>query len=449
MIDLRPLGTDAGFRDGVMRCVRCSICVPRCPSYAVFRTEADSPRGRVQLMRAAMEGRLAVDASFEHRMDNCLGCRACEDACPSAVPFGYLIDRIRRDLLPSRQNRLRKWVIQMGLEQIVSKPLVLLWFARVLRVLQWLRIDRLARWIAAPFSRTTSLRIDQLPRVDGTPFDLRLVTSDQNATAHFFSGCIMSGALGNVQHATLRVLRRSGWAVSVPPQQRCRGALHQHSGHLARARELAKQNIDAFAAGGEGPIVVNSAGCGMVMKEYGRLLADDSAYAERAAAFSSRIRDLVEMLRPEGGRAGLPIRAVKRPIRVAVQEACHHWNVQRFRGTVAAFLEANRAGTIVRLPVGAGCCGSAGLFSSIRPEPAWKLLAAFLDAVQASGCDVVVSSNPGCLLFMRSGLRARGSMIRALHVAQLLDEVDGVTSALESLGKRRRLRRSSTAEEAR
>lgn len=424
MIDLRSLGEDAEFRDGAMRCVRCSICVPRCPSYAVFRTEADSPRGRVQLMRAAMEGRIAADASFEQRMDNCLGCRACEDVCPSAVPFGYLIDRIRHDLLPSPRNRLRKWVIQTGLEQIVSKPLVVLWLARVLWILQWLRLDRLARWIVAPFSRTTALRLDQLPRVDGAPFDLRLVASDPDATAQLFSGCITSGALGNVQHATLRVLRRSGWAVAAPPPQGCCGALHQHAGHLAQARELAKQNIDAFADGNGAPIAVNSAGCGLVMKEYGRLLADDPEYAERAAAFSARIRDLVEMLKPEGARAGLPPRAVKRPVRVAVQEACHHWNVQRSRGTVAASLEASGAGTIVTLPTGAGCCGSAGLFSAIRPEPAGKLLAALLDAVEASGCDVVVSSNPGCLLFLRSGLRARRSRIRALHVAQLLDQPD-------------------------
>lgn len=424
MIDLRPLREDAEFRDGALRCVRCSICVPRCPSYAVFRTEADSPRGRVQLMRAAMEGRIAVDGSFEQRMDNCLGCRACEDVCPSAVPFGYMIDRVRHELLPGPRSRLRKWLVRTGLEQIVSKPLVLLWFARLLRILQWLRIDRLARWIAAPLSRRAALRLDQLPRVEGAPFDPREDTADPAATAQFFSGCIMAGALGDVQRATLRVLRRSGWAVAVPQEQICCGALHQHTGHLAQARELAKQNIDAFADGSAAPIAVNSAGCSLAMKEYGRLLADDPAYAGRAAAFSARIRDLVELLQPEGGRGGLPVRAARRPLRVAVQEACHHGNVQRLRGRAAAFLDAGGAGTIVTLPAGAGCCGSAGLFSAIRPEPAQQLLAALLDAVEASGCDVVVSSNPGCLLFLRSGLRARGSRIRALHVAQLLDLPD-------------------------
>lgn len=420
-IDLRSLGDDAELRDGALRCVRCSICVPRCPSYAVFRTEADSPRGRVQLMRAAMEGRVAVDASFEQRMDNCLGCRACEDACPSAVPFGYMIDRVRQELQASPQGRLRKWLVRAGLERIVSRPLVVLWLARLLRVLQWLRVDRLARWLAAPFSRTAALRIDQLPRVEGAPFDQHGAASDPDATAQFFSGCITSGALGDAQRATLRVLRRSGWAVAVPTEQVCCGALHQHAGHLAQARELAKQNVDAFDDGKGAPIAVNSAGCGLAMKEYGRLLADDPAYAARAAAFSARVRDLIECLGPDGERGGLPARAARRPLRVAVQEACHHWNVQRFRGRVAPLLAAHGAGTIATLPTGAGCCGSAGLFSALRPEPASKLLGALLDAVEASGCDVVVSSNPGCLLFMRSGLRARGSRIRALHVAQLLD----------------------------
>jgi len=421
MTDLRALASDAEFRDGAMRCVRCSICVPRCPSYAVFRTEADSPRGRVQLMRAAMEGRVAVDASFERHMDNCLGCRACEDACPSAVPYGYMIDRVRRDLLPTPRSRVRKWLLRAGLEQVLGKPLVLLWLARVLRILQWLRIDRLARWIAAPLSRATALRIDQLPRVEGAPFDPREVTADPAATAQLFSGCIMSGALGDVQRATLRVLRGSGWAVAAPHDQVCCGALHQHAGHLAQARELARQNLDAFADPRGGPIAVGSAGCCLVMKEYGQLLADEPAYAERAAAFSARVRDLVELVGPGPGRAGLPARAAARPVRIAVQEACHHWNVQRFRGRVAAALEASGAGTIVRLPIGAGCCGSAGLFSAIRPEPAWKLLGGLLDAVEAAGCEVVVSANPGCLLFLRSGLRARRSRIRAVHVAELLD----------------------------
>lgn len=423
MIDLRRLAADAELRDGAMRCVRCSICVPRCPSYAVFRTEADSPRGRVQLMRAAIEGRVAADASFEQRMDNCLGCRACEDACPSAVPFGAMIDRIRHELLPSPQHRVRKWLTRAGLDRIVAKPLVLLWVARVLRILQWLRLDRLARWIAAPVSRAAALRLDQLPRVEGAPFDVREAASDPAATAQFFGGCITSGALGDAQRSSLRVLRRGGWAVAVPPEQGCCGALHQHTGHLAQARELARQNIDAFAEGGA-PIAVTSAGCGLVMKEYGRLLAGDPAYAARAAAFSARVRDLVELLGPAEGRGGLPARAARPPVRVAVQEACHHWNVQRYRGRVAAFLEAHRAGTIVTLPVGAGCCGSAGLFSATRPEPAGRLLDAYVDAIEASGCDVVVSSNPGCLLLLRAGLRARSSRIRALHVAQLLDQPD-------------------------
>jgi glycolate oxidase iron-sulfur subunit len=423
VIDLRPLGEDAELRDGALRCVRCSICVPRCPSYAVFKTEADSPRGRVQLMRAAIEGRVAVDASFEQRMDNCLGCRACEDACPSAVPFGYMIDRVRQELQASPRGRLRKWLVRAGLEHIVSRPLVVLWLARLLRVIQWLRLDRLARRIAAPLSPTAGLRIDQLPRVEGAPFDQHAAASDPDATAQFLSGCIMAGALGDAQRASLRVLRRSGWAVAVPKEQVCCGALHQHAGHLAQARELARQNIDAFE-GGRGPIAVSSAGCGLAMKEYGRLLADDPAYAARAAAFSARVRDLLECLPPDGERGGLPARAARRPLRVAVQEACHHWNVQRLRGRVAPLLEAHDAGTITTLPTGAGCCGSAGLFSALRPEPAAQLLGKLLNAVEASGCDVVVSANPGCLLFMRSGLRARRSRIRALHVAQLLDLED-------------------------
>jgi glycolate oxidase iron-sulfur subunit len=245
-----------------------------------------------------------------------------------------------------------------------------------------------------------------LPRIEGAPFDPRDADDPPAPTANFFSGCVMAGALGDVQRATVRVLERGGHRVATPAAQACCGALHQHAGLREEARELARANLDAFA--GDAPICVNSAGCSLAMKGYAQLLPKDP----RAAAFVGRVRDLSELV---GGLA----RA--RPRRVAVQEACHHHNVQRLRGRAGA--ELARLGiTVVSLPRGAGCCGSAGLWSATHPEPAWTLLQRLLDAVDESGCDVVVSSNPGCLMFLRAGLRARGSAVRALHLAELLDD---------------------------
>ena len=401
---MKILAEDKAFVDGTMRCVRCSICVAHCPSYAVFRNEGDSPRGRVQLMRAAYLGQVEPDAVFEKHMDNCLGCRACEDVCPSAVPFGYLIDRTRTQLLASGRGKVSKLFLRAGLRLLAHRG-ALIFVAWVLRAIQALRLDRIARWLVWPFSRAAAMRIDAIPRVAGSPLDLRELPEHADPTTFFLAGCVMAGALGDVQRATVRVLERSGHRVAVPPAQVCCGALHLHAGLRDEARALARANLDAFP--GDAPICVNSAGCSLAMKGYAQLLPDDP----RAAAFSARIRDLSELV-------GGDVRA--RPLRVAVQEACHHYNVQRLRGRAAGLLTKLGA-TVVPLPRGAGCCGSAGLWSATHPEQAWALLQPLLDAVEGSGCDIVVSSNPGCLLFLREGLRQRNSSIRALHLAELLD----------------------------
>jgi glycolate oxidase iron-sulfur subunit len=407
---LIQLRTDPAFRNGVMRCVRCSICVPHCPSYAVFRNEADSPRGRVQLMRAAMEGRIAPDATLELHLDKCLGCRACEDACPSGVPYGQLLEQARHALLPTRHAHWRKRVVQVFLQQVLAKPRTLMLISRLLAVIQWLRLDRLARWLVRPVSRTMARRLDLLPRVAGAPFDPQEVPVPAQPTAAFHAGCIMASALGDVQRSALRVLQQNGHATLVPPEQGCCGALHQHAGLIDDARALARDTVAAFEAT-DVPICTTSSGCSLAMKEYGRLLADEPAWASRAAAFSARIRDLSEM----AGTAG-PIRHTK----VAVQSACHHWNVQRLRGTAVDVLRNNGVDAVA-LPRGAGCCGAAGLWSAQHPEAAWGLLQPLLDAIEHSGCDVAAISNPGCLFHIRAGLRTRGSKVRALHLAEVLD----------------------------
>ena len=404
------LRNDPAFRDGVMRCVRCSICVPHCPSYAVFRNEADSPRGRVQLLRAVMEGRIAPEAALERHLDRCLTCRACEDVCPSKVPYGQLLEQAREALLPSGHARRRKRVTRLFLQRILTRPRALALASRVLAVIQWLRLDRLARWLVRPVSRAMSRRFDLLPRVAGAPFDARAVPRPAAPTAAFHTGCIMASALGDVQRAALRVLAQSGHEVLVPPDQRCCGALHQHAGLLDEARALARGTVAAFEGTGV-PICTTSAGCALAMKEYDRWLAGEPDWASRAAAFSARIRDLSEM-------AATDLRV--RHTRVAVQSACHHWNIQQLRGRAVELLRA-RGADAVALPRGSGCCGAAGLWSAQEPEAAWKLLQPLLDAIDRSGCDVVAISNPGCLFHIRAGLRARGSKVRALHLAEVLD----------------------------
>jgi glycolate oxidase iron-sulfur subunit len=404
------LRDDPAFRDGVMRCVRCSICVPKCPSYAVFRTEGDSPRGRVQLLRAAMEGRLVPDSKFERHLDRCLGCRACEDVCPSGVPYGLLIDQARKELFPTDHARWRKRLTRGFLTEVLAKPATLVVLSRLLAFVQWLRLDRLARWLVRPVSAKLARRIDLMPRVAGAPFEAESISPPETPTVAFHAGCIMASALGDVQRAACRVLEQNGHATLVPLGQRCCGALHQHAGLADEARVLARETVAAFE-GTSVPVCTTSAGCALAMKEYGKLLADEPEWSARAAAFSARIRDLSEMVAPD----------LKMPGRkVAVQEACHHWNVQQLRGKAFEVL-SNAGATPVALPRGTGCCGAAGLWSAQHPEAAWELLQPLLDAIEGSGCDTVAISNPGCLFHIRAGLRARGSNVRALHLAEVLD----------------------------
>ncbi len=312
---MKELGADKLFVEGAMRCVRCSVCVAGCPSYSVFKTEGDSPRGRVQLMRAAALGTLEPDARFEQHMDNCLGCRACEDICPSGVPFGYLIDNAHAALQHSGHHRGRKLATRLGLAVLANRGAVTV-VAWLLRFVQWLRLDRLVRILVAPFSRPTARRIDALPRISGTPFDLRDAPQTSDADMLMFAGCVMAGALGDVQRATIRTLERSGHRVATPPGQRCCGALHQHAGQRDQAKVLARANLDAFA--GDAEICVNSAGCALAMKGYAQLLPEDP----RAAAFAARVRDLSQLVRA-------PV--VPRARRVAVLDSCHQRNIQRPR----------------------------------------------------------------------------------------------------------------------
>jgi len=418
-LDLTHLAGDARFASGVMRCVRCSICVAGCPSYALFRTEGDSPRGRVQLMRAAMEGRIQVDDRFEQHMDQCLGCRACEDVCPSAVPFGHLIDRARAELTVTPHRAAAKRRIRRALERLVASPRALVWAGRALRLVQALRLDRLARNLLGRLSPATARRIDLMPRVQGRPFDVSSAASDPAPTAYFHAGCIMAATLGDVQRATVSALRAGGWSLAIPHGQICCGALHQHAGLTDEARNLARRNVAELARHGRLPVCTNSAGCSLFMKEYGALLADDPEWAEPAAELAGRIRDLSQMALPEAPR---PIEEVapRAKISVAVQEACHHWNVQRVRGSALELLRGRGDMEVSALPRGIGCCGSAGLWSALEPDSAWRVLERSLDQIEATGCEMVVTSNPGCLLLLRAGLRARGSSVEVRHLAEVL-----------------------------
>ena len=401
------------MRSGIDACVQCGFCLQSCPTYLTLEDENDSPRGRVLLMRSALEGALAIDdPSLETHIDRCLGCRACETACPSGVPYGHLLEATRATMAEHRRLPL------------VAR-LILSIFAR-----------RASLTIAMALSRF--LRATRLPallsRVNGrVGFAMAMLASTERkggvsnyiahgdatrGTAAVLLGCVMEGLLGGANRATERTLVVNGYSLVDVPGQRCCGALHAHAGDLRGARELARANIIAFEKVGAEYICVNAAGCGAMMKEYAHLLADDAEFAERAARVSARVRDVSELLVAAGPVAGItPIDAT-----VTYDAPCHLLHAQRIADPPLAMLRAIPGLRLVPLAGAEHCCGAAGIYNLVEPDTSNAVLAPKLENIKATGAELVATGNPGCLMQIGAGLRRASIASRTVHPVELLDQ---------------------------
>ncbi|OLC50073.1 MAG: hypothetical protein AUI58_02130 [Chloroflexi bacterium 13_1_40CM_2_70_6] len=399
-------------------CISCGLCLNDCPTYRVLGEEADSPRGRIQLIRdlVTVEGGSVPfgspgppSARLVEHLEACLVCRACETACPSGVPFGRIMEGAR-EVLREREptGPLTRALRRAGLDTL-TRPGRLAVLARLADLARRLGL----MWLAAKVPGRIGWLAALAPRMEGAPF--RLVDRP-GPDATVLAGCVMRAAFGETDRATVRLLEREGFAVSMPIEQTCCGALHAHAGEGERARELARLNIDAFA-GSDATIVVNAAGCGAHMKAYGELLADDEAWAERARAAAARVRDLSEVVKPR------PLDA-SRPIRVVYQDACHLAHGQRIRTQPRALLQSVQGLTLVDIADPERCCGSAGIYNLTHPDISAQLQRDKVAAILAARPDVVVSANPGCVLQIAAGLRAAGAAIPIVHIARFLDDPD-------------------------
>ena len=374
--------------------------------------EADSPRGRIQLIRQLVSTDAPVDDGLSGHLEACLVCRACETACPSGVPFGRIMEGAREDLRErERPRRLARTIRRLGLATIADQ--------RRLRVATRL-LDLYVRSGAQRAVRASRLLPKRLRtmeslamKAEGAPY---VPVEHPDADAGFFAGCIMRTAFGETERATVRMLERGGKRVTACPEQTCCGALHAHSGDGETARELARLNIDAFS-GTEGPIVVNAAGCGAQLKAYGEVLAEDPAWVERARAFSARVRDASQAVPPDAVQSRAP-----HAIRVVYQDACHLAHGQRIRREPRALLAAVSNVTIVPIADPERCCGSAGIYNLTHPEVAGELQRQKVAAILATCPDIVVSANPGCILQVAAGLRAAGSDVPVVHLMRFLDD---------------------------
>lgn len=401
----------AEIRGGIDACVHCGFCLQACPTYTALDDENDSPRGRIVLMRSVFEGDLApADASVQEHIARCLGCRACETVCPSGVPYGQMLEAMRATIVPHAPAPL---LARLGLRSFAFPRLLatLMGFSRLLRATG---LPRLLARLPGRLGFANAMLASTASPVDAPPY-----TPDgdgSRGSAALLTGCVMEGLFADANRATERVLAENDYRMVAAPGQRCCGALHAHSGDLDAARDLARRNVDAFERSGAEHVVTNSAGCGAMMKEYGHLLAQDGAYAERAAALAARVRDATELLADAGPRRGAPVEE-----RITYDAPCHLVHAQRITRAPMAVLEAIPGLEIVPLEDADRCCGAAGIYSLIEPGTSHAVLEPKLGHIAETGATLVATGNPGCLMQIGAGLRTSGSDARAVHPIELLD----------------------------
>jgi glycolate oxidase iron-sulfur subunit len=412
--------TDRGGFAALDPCVHCGFCLQACPTFLVTGDEADSPRGRIELMRALETGELAPDdPGVAFHLDRCLGCRGCEPVCPSGVGYGHGLEAARallaeRRRLPPLARAALTFLTGAGVARVVYAGARLLRATGLpARFAGWGRtgfaLGMLAATRPAPRRRAPGRRPGQGPEPTPSP-----APADSATPVLLFRGCIMDGLFSHVHDATTRTLELNGYAVRDVPAEVCCGALHAHAGLRREAQALARQNVAAFGTGDE-PIVVNSAGCGALLKDYGHLLADDGP--ADGATFAARVKDVTELLAARGPRPGAPLDAT-----VAYDPPCHLLHAQRVAEPPYAVLRAIPVLRVIATLDATQCCGSAGLFTLLEPAMSRAVLAPKLASLGEARPHVVATGNPGCLMQLGAGLAAAGLPTVVRHPVELLDD---------------------------
>lgn len=422
-------GSDQPSDDILKRCIRCGLCLPTCPTYVETLREPSSPRGRIRLISAVAEGSLDINSpGFVEQMYQCLDCRACEAVCPSGVEYGQLVETARAQIERVRQRplwqRLGRLAIFEGLFGDLRRFRAA---SALLRFYQRSGVRRLAR--ASGMLTLLGLRemeklLPDLPERFVTPSDevyAPVADMTRQGRVALFAGCIMSTAFAETDRATIRVLTMNGFEVVIPKGQQCCGALTVHSGEMDAARALACANIAAFERSGADYIVVNAAGCGAELKEYGRLMAQEPAWADRAAQFAAKIRDITELLGEVEARGQLNTNFSPLPLRVTYQEACHLAHAQRISQQPRRLLRAIPGVELIEMQEASLCCGSAGVYNITRPAMANSLGDRKAGHIRATEAQAVVTANPGCYLQLRASLQRADVQMRVVHIVDLLD----------------------------
>jgi len=427
----------------LQQCMHCGMCLPTCPTYDETKFERSSPRGRIRLMREVADGRLDVTPAFAEEMSYCLGCLACQTACPAGVDFATLLENARgeverRGVVGGTWRRFVRWVT---LAVLFRRPRLLRAFGRAMWLYQKLGVQGAIRALGVP--RILPKRLRRLEAMTPTiraPFSnkrIRPLETPPHATYRvaLLTGCVQDLLYAHINRATADVLLANGCEVVTPPVQYCCGSLHAHNGELELARDLARKNLDLFDVDALDAIITNAGGCGSHLKKYAELLHKDPAYRVRAEAWDRKVRDIHEWLVEIGcrkPRTGLPPSepgrlgpgAHNRESTVTYDASCHLLHGQKVARQPLELLGLLPDIRLIALPESDWCCGAAGVYSITQPEQSAKLLARKLDHIAATGAEILTSGNPGCLLQLETGMRCDPRLVdvRVCHPVELLAE---------------------------
>ena len=403
-------------RELIDDCVHCGFCLPHCPTYVSWGEEMDSPRGRIDLMRALRSGTTPMTSTVAKHFDRCLGCMACVTACPSGVRYDILIEETRATVearyprgLLDRLHRAMIFALfpyPRRLRALVALLLVYTWTG-----LRWLMQHTLVTLLPARLRNMEALQPPvTLHNLTAALPERVPAVGEKRMTVGVIAGCVQRVFNPGVNEATLRVLAAEGCEVVVPRGQGCCGALSMHAGREHESLDFARALMKQFD--GVDAIVINAAGCGSHLKDYGRLL-----HTDEARAFAAKVRDVNEFL------AALPPRAERKPLnlRVAMHDACHLQHAQRIVAQPRKLLGGIPGLTMLEIPDGSQCCGSAGIYNLVQPESAQQIGERKVDNVLSTRADLLVSANPGCTLQIQKILRERGHRLPAAHPIEILD----------------------------
>ncbi len=403
-----PLARNAA---GLDLCVQWGFCLQACPTYLALDNENDSPRGRLVLMRGLLEGDLSLDdTAVATHLDRCLGCRGCESACPSGVPYGQLLEATRETLVSHRPLPFTARAVL----SVFRRPVLLRFVLAMSRLVRGLRLSALFARIPGRLGFASAMLESTRSYFGARAY--RSAVAENATSVALLTGCVMEGLYTATNRATERVLEANGYRMVPAAGQRCCGALHAHAGDAGVARELARHNIEAFERAGAEYIAVNASGCGAMFKEYGHLLGDDPAWGGRARAIATKVRDVSELLAARGPRPGAPL-----PVTVAYDAPCHLLHAQRVVTPPLDVLRSIPGLELVPLTESEQCCGSAGIYNLVEPEISDAVLQPKLGNIKATGAAVLATGNPGCLMQIGAGLARAGSRVRAVHPVDLLD----------------------------